>query len=863
MFKRLTIFIVLVVIVLSCVFAEDPWYYNQKISNFSISGLKNVSESDINNVLYDYRNKPFTDESYNEMVERLYDVDGIDFFTAEAEKVEAGTENEEGSVIIAFEFYELPKIGRIVYVGNEKIKTINIRDTVTGITTGMFLDPSRKGPFETAKTEIQALYSSKGFQDVPIEYEIALNEETNILDVTFDITEGDQSRVTEIRFTGNDHFDASTLKKQLSSKVKSLFNAGYLDMAKLRDDADAIAAFYQTNGYIDVIVSSPIVEYVDSSNTKYKEATVTYNIEEGNQWFYGGLEVNGNTIFTDEQIDAVKSMKVGSVLDLSAVANEYDAIANLYFDNGYIYTGVNTREERDDTTMTAKYILDITEGPQATVEDILFTGLEKTKDYVMRRELEIHPGDVFSRAKLITSGQNLYNTGLISSLDYDILRSNQEENKVVLQFKLEEGNTKDIQFGATFGGTVDSFPISAFVQWNDHNLGGRGQELGISLTASPDTQSLNVSFGDDWFKNYRWSNSVSFGFSHSSHTNELQRGVDSPYYDGRNDDEAYPLGYDSASQWQASNGAYPQDNRLMKYNLLTFSLGYNTGYTFIYDVGRLSLYGGLNFSLNRALYADKYDPYERLIRLYSLGWKFSNKLNIGIQWDGRDYITNPTKGYVLSASFTYAGGLLQGLSNYNKLSVNAAGYLRLFSFQTKSEKTKNIMLCVSTSVNLMLPQLYNYTTAYGADDKYSGVKFWDPKLGATKYEMLYIDGMTIGRGFNAVVDQAFLWDNMLEVSYQLVENVLQAEVFVSATGVNKALEDIKSGINWYFAAGAGIKLKISGFPLGLYLVKNATFRTQTEGATSRTFQWEGGNYFHGKNPGSGMSLVLAISTSLI
>ncbi|MBQ6671942.1 MAG: hypothetical protein IJM73_01810, partial [Spirochaetales bacterium] len=89
------------------------------------------------------------------------------------------------------------------------------------------------------------------------------------------------------------------------------------------------------------------------------------------------------------------------------------------------------------------------------------------------------------------------------------------------------------------------------------------------------------------------------------------------------------------------------------------------------------------------------------------------------------------------------------------------------------------------------------------------------------------------------------------------------ELFVSGTGVNSELSDIKNGINWYFAAGGGIKLKISGFPLGLYLVKNATYKFQNPYDTERSFRWLGGNYFHGRSETSGMSLVLAISTSLI
>ena len=496
---------------------------------------------------------------------------------------------------------------------------------------------------------------------------------------------------------------------------------------------------------------------------------------------------------------------------------------------------------------------------------------EILKRYLDKVKAESGITEVFSKTKLITSAQNLYNTGLLAGLDYDLMFG-QTENGVILDFKLEEGKTKDIQFGATFGGTLNQFPISGFVQWKDRNLFGKAQTLGVGVTLSPDTQSVDLSFGDSWFRNHRWSNSISLGFSRSSHDGELQLGTNAPkYYNGRNSDETWPLGYSSAAQWANSGNEYPSSRDLMKYDLFTLSLGWNTGYTFIYDVGRLSLFGGFSFSRNRAVYDDKYIPFERLINLYRgdkenfWDWKPSRKISFGLQWDGRDYITNTTKGYLLSTSVTYAGGFLGGLSNYIKLNSSAAGYLKLFSVNIKEEGTKNIMLCVSTSASFMFRQLYNYHAAYHDDETKNYVALWDPKYGATKYEMLYIDGMTIGRGFNMVIDQAFLWDNMIEISYPLVENLLQAELFVSATGVNSELKQVKDGINWYFAAGGGIKLKIQGFPLGLYLVKNWTYKHQSVTSTEgdRTWNSIGGSFFNWGRPDRGMSLVLAISTSLI
>lgn len=841
--KRIVSVCLVVLISVFMVFAtEQSWWYGKEIEGFSYTGLKNVKEAEINDALYKYRHATFSDEVFADIQNALYNVQGIDFFIADAQR------NEMDGLVLAFEFYELPMLSSISFEGNEKVKTSDLRGALSTLSVGSFMDPSRKSVFEVAKREILDFYATKGFESVPVEYEIRENEEAGTFAVVFSLTEGLQTRIVSISFTGNEHVDSSILKKQVSSKVKSLFNNGFLDENKLKSDADAIALYYQTNGYIDVIVGSPVVEELDTSNEKFREVSVTFPIVEGSQWFYGGMEVYGNTIFSDEEIASVLSMKVGSVLNLQLVQNEYTTVADLYYNDGYISNSMDVSDERDDTNMTVKYFLTITEGPQAYVEDILISGLTKTKEYVMRRELSFNPGDVFSKAKLTTSAQNLYNTGLLSDLSYDLLYG-KDQNNVIVDFKLEEGNQKDIQFGATFGGTVDGFPVSGFLTWSDRNLGGRGQQLDVSTTVSPDTQSLSFTFGDSWFMDKRWSNSVSLSFSHKKVEGELQRADSTvPYYDGRNENDTYPRGYDSSASWINSSKSYPSAKDLMDYRLFTFSLGYSTGYTFIYDVGRLSFSGGLSVSLNKAVYdKEKYDPFEKLIYKYGQAWQFSNKLTLSAQWDGRDYVTNTTKGYVLGASMTYAGGLLGGLSNYIKLTGSAAGYLKLFSFQTKDEKTKNIMLCASTSANVMLPQLYNYEGSFG---------FHDPKLGATKYEMLYIDGMTIGRGFSTITDQAFLWDNMLEVSYQLVDNVIQAEAFVSATGIKNNLGKA-SNLNWYFAAGAGIKLKISGFPLGLYLVKNATL-------IDNTFAWQGGSYFHRNNAaGSGMSLVLAISTSLI
>ncbi|MCH3906754.1 MAG: BamA/TamA family outer membrane protein [Sphaerochaeta sp.] len=199
----------------------------------------------------------------------------------------------------------------------------------------------------------------------------------------------------------------------------------------------------------------------------------------------------------------------------------------------------------------------------------------------------------------------------------------------------------------------------------------------------------------------------------------------------------------------------------MSYDYLRIAVGYNSGYTFMFDAGSLTLGGGLSVGLNRAFYDETlYDPFEYLMTKYHEKWQFSNKLSFTATWDGRDLKENTTKGYVISNQFSYAGGILGGLSNYLKNTTSFSWYRSLFTYKL-GEKDANVVLGSTTTVSWMLPQFWNNT-----DDYYgvgTGWNWYDPKIGATRYEMLYIDGMNTGRGFSVLYDQSFLWDNQLSI----------------------------------------------------------------------------------------------------
>ena len=835
--KVLMVLVVFSILVLPLFSAE--WYENMPVEEIKYSGNINVSQSTLNNLTKKFIGLEFTDEVINEIDTLMYSQDWIDYYFMSAEQ------NEDGGLVLDIEVQELPMVGAIEFVGNTAIKERALSPE-QNITVGSFFSP---GTLRANRVLLEDYYKGKGYKDATVNAKSTTDEETNKVTVTYEISEGYQYKISSITFSGIGSISAKELEKQMDSKERSFFRSGNFIQSQLDADLVKIIQFYNTNGYIDAKINSVDIADAGTEDGKYSLLAVTIDINEGELWRLGEITFSGNSVFSDDEIRSLIYLKSGIINNSEQITTQLQEIASLYYNNGYIQTSIIPSETRDQENHTVSYHLDITESSQSVIEEIVITGLTKTKPYVFEREMELKVGDVFSQAKLQKSGQNIMNTSIVTDIKTGLYQG-KSENGVILELAVEEGNQMELSFGATFGGTVDGFPVSGFLQWSDKNLMGTGRDFSVSTNLSPDTQSLYLSISDDWVGDKRWSNGISLSVERAAKTGVLQRAGGSTYFDGRDKDKVtFPKGYSSALEWYQSEQATPQSTNLMNYDFYSITGSYSTGYKFMFDAGSLSVSGGLSIGLSHAIYDANYDPYEYIIKKYNEKWQFSNKLSTSLTWDGRDLINNTTSGYVLSASYTYAGGILGGLSNYNKISLSAAGYRSLARFTNEEGKTKHLVLSLTSQVSFMLPQYWNNTDSVGWG-------FYDANKGATKYEMLYIDGMNVGRGHSLKLWNSFLWHNQVELSYALVENVISAEAYLSATAITEDLNSLSfNNLGWYFSAGAGIKLKIPGFPLGLYLCK-------TSSLVNGVYTWDGGPIFGNSSSGSGLKLVLAITTSI-
>ena len=816
---------------------SGAWWEGMPMTAFRYEGLVNVSESTVDRLLAPYLGEPFSDSLFSEMNSVLYAQDWLSYVSAEALR-----EGEDEHLVILFSFEENPMISSVDIEGEDRIGQNPLLRSQS-LEAGGYFTP---GMISVNASSIRSYYLDRGYRDATVEGSYTLDEATNTVSILFTVYEGRQYKVRDILFQGIGGLTADDLKGVMTQKARSFFSSGNLVMADVEADRNMVIQLYGSEGYPDARIDSVEVVPTGEEDEKVVYVNIIYTITEGDRWTIGTISFSGNSVFPDDEIQSLITIREGDAYDSVDIAMQQEALNSLYYDNGYIRAAVNFMPIRDEENHTISYDISITEGNQSVVEAIIINGLTKTKPYVLEREITLRVGDVFSRSALIRSQQNMMNTGLLSTVRADLLYGDTPDG-VIIEFNVEEGNQMELQFGATFGGTVDGFPISGFLQWADRNLAGTGRDLSIATTLSPDTQSVSVSLSDDWVGDKRWANSISLSVERSSRGDTLQKNPNSAMFDGRDKDRlTFPLGYSSPEEWYATdNPLYPSDAYLMTYDYYRIALGYTTGYTFAFDPGSLTLSAGISLGLNHAVYDDTmYTPYEELIYKYHQAWQWSNRLTLSITWDGRDLRQNTTRGYVLSASYTYAGGILGGLSNYNRVSLSGSVFHSLFTYIDEEERPRSLVLSYTASVSFMFDQYWKNDGQWG---------WYNAKEGATRYEMLYIDGMNIGRGFDVVYDKAFMWHNQIDLTYPIVYQMLAVEAFASATGVTGDITELSdfSNIDWYIAAGAGVKMQIPGFPLGLYLVENWTWDR------NQGMQWDPSGIFNN----SGLKLVLAITTS--
>ncbi|NBF41834.1 MAG: outer membrane protein assembly factor BamA [Spirochaetes bacterium] len=858
--------------------AEDDgeWYQDETIVDVTFEGLDTVSENELRGITEQYIGEEFTDSRFLDLQRRLYALDYFERVVPEAVRPPNGRDG----VIIKFTVEERPTIREVVYRGNRNVRDRPLRDAVV-LTEGDFVTGARIRADEEA---IRGVYLERGFPDVEVSGETVPVEDANLVDVEFTIDEGNQVTIREIRFSGNTFASDSTLRGTMQSKEQSLFNRGRFQESQLEQDRNRLERYYRERGFVDAEVVEVNREFERDEDEEQVYLTLTIFIEEGEQYTFGGVSFEGNAIFTDEELGEEISLEEGEVLDLNQFQADFQSVADLYYQNGYIFNTINRNEVRDEDDNVISYEVEIVERGRAHIENIIIRGNDKTKDHVITRELPLEVGDVFSATRIRRGIRNLANLQYFSNITPETPQGS-AEGLMDLIVNVEEGNTADIRFGVAFGGGTD-FPVSAQVSWQDRNFLGRGQNIGVQGTFSPIDQRVSFNFREPWLFGEQWSGGLDFTVSRTLNRNvrqdllsprfdeEDEDAVPDPYtgeyvfsedttYDGTDyeagdsvpDDLANPSSSqindnDLVTDYEYAGGvtaAIPEEY-LMQYTEWSMSLGANTGYRFPTQLGRVSVGTGLRTSLDYITYDQSlYRPFDPEVRDNFERWQFVNSWSANSALDTRDLVISPSSGYYLSQRATFTGGPLFGVRHFIRTDSKGQFFQTLWDFPVFSNWNWKMVLGLNSEISFIFPQFW-------VPEEYRD----RPQPVATTSNLLFIDGMFNARGWDRRVDGEALWYNWLEFRMPLAEQVIWWDQFFDAAALWQNRDDMgELGVeNMLFSFGTGFRFTIPQFPIRIYLARRFTIE-------DGDIVWQTGGLFNPDNEqGRGMEFVFSIGTEL-
>lgn len=855
---------------------NEEWYLNKPIVDIEFQGLNNVSENDLQGVVEPFLGNVFTEDVLLDLQRRLYNLEYFDLIIPEA----VPGNDERSELILRFTVEERPVISQIRLQGNQKLR----RETILSEIILIQGDLVSRSQARMDTDAIISLYNDRGFADVNVEFNYSEDPdpERNARILNFIIDEGFQTNIRNISFSGINFATENKLRSVIESKEQGLFNPGTFKASNLELDTQKILEYYGQNGYVDAEVLDIEQEIVLDEEKNRQFLDLTYYIDEGIAWFFGGIDFNGNTIFSDEELRSQISLDEGDVLDIQTFQQGVQAVNDLYYKGGYIFNQINFSESRDEALQQISYSVDIVEQGRAYIENIIVRGNTKTLDEVIYRELPFDEGDVFSASKIREGIGNLYNTQYFANVPAVETPQGSVPGLMDLIINLEEGQTTDIRLGFSVGGGGD-FPLSGLVKWSDNNFLGRGQTIGADLNISPNQQSLALNFQDGWLFGERWSGGASLQVDRQVRKDELQdvlyplfdeqdeRNGDSvpdPFtgvYVFNNDETEYPV--DSGIEYDAGEPfpGVPTPTEIDEYNLVTdfefaggnsaavpdeykmeyveWSVGgsLSTGIRRRTQLGWINLNGAISSSLNHVSYDDSlYRPYSYETRGNLGVFQFENRFSMSIGLDNRDIYFNPQNGYLIEQRFNYTGGVLGGYKNYIRTDSTLQAYKTLFDLEVSDTWSWKMVLAANSSLSLMLNQFWTY-----------------PGAGSFEAEgrLLATNSMTIGRGWPARGDGQALLNNWLELRMPISEDILWFDMFGEAVRLTQERGDIfsKGEEDWLFGFGAGLRFSIPQFPFRIYLGK--LFNIEN-GAVN----WQDGNLFNNpEKEGSGLSLIFSIS----
>ena len=548
------------------------------------------------------------------------------------EDVRVSAQDTDAGKVVYFDVKERPTVRKILFKNNVLFDSEELMKEIS-ITRGSIVNIS---DIQRNIKQLEQLYKNKNYYNVKITYAL-LPEDNNQADIEFTIEKGDKFRIQKISFEGNKVYSDKELKKIIKTSEKGLImwmvsSAGDLKMDVLSQDVARLTAHYHDNGYINARIGDPEILYGRSpaeggDEGQEKGIFITFKIEEGKQYKVGKVSLSGDLIEDEKSLRERLRVTEKAVFNRSELRMDLMRLNDLYADKGYYYVDIYPKTSVNDEALTVDIDYVIHKGEPVYFDEIIITGNSKTRDKVIRRQLDFYEQALYSGKKLKRGISRLYRLNYFENVGVDVIEK-KAENKIDLKIEVEEKPTGEFSFGGGYGSQERFFASASISQFN---LLGRGQVLQLQGQIGGTTTQFKLSFTEPWLFDI-----------------PLSAGAD--LYDWEVDYDNYTMN----TQGGGLRFGYPVFNNTRLYLSNT------------YEVNRI-----------KDVYADAPSSIKDLLDL-NQDHIVTSSISASLVYDSRDNVMNPTRGAKNSLTIENAGGIFGGDVAFTKYTAELGWYIPLF-----------------------------------------------------------------------------------------------------------------------------------------------------------------------------------------
>ena len=482
-----------------------------------------------------------------------------------------------------------PRVSTINYTGLKKSEREDM-EAKLGIMKGSQITPNM---IDRAKILAKRYFDEKGYKNAEInitQRDDVTGKNQVILDV--DIDKKDKMKVRQITIEGNNNLSASKIKGGLfrkgafaktheAGKLSSFLKSKKFTTERYEQDKLNLIDKYNELGYRDMAILEDSVWNHDENHVN-----IYVKIDEGQRYYIRDITWVGNTVVTTDMLNYMLGMKRGDVYDQKKLnkrlREDEDAVGNFYWNNGYLFYELDPAEVNivgDSIDLEMR----ITEGPKAHINAVRIFGNDRLYEEVVRRELRIKPGDLFSKDALMRSAREIASMGFFDpeKVEPDI-KPNPDDGTVDVNWPLEQKSNDQVELSLGWGQTgvvgrvslkLNNFSMRNLFGRNKMHRGimpiGDGEQLALSAqTNGTYYQSYSLNYSAPWFGGKR-PNAFNVGVSYSKQTD-----VSSNYYNNSwmNNYYGYYGGYGSDNNYYINYESYLDDDKYVQ--LLGLYLGW-------------------------------------------------------------------------------------------------------------------------------------------------------------------------------------------------------------------------------------------------------------------------------------------------